>query len=296
MRRTSLLSIVAAAIAVGTAACVPPGGPGPAPGGGNSKTDCATRSTNGRGLAVVGLVADGSLVCFRDNNTTRLATIGTLTGFDQDTSLIGLDYRPANDTLYGVGNAGGVYTVDARRPPSSSSAGSTSRCRAPRSASTSTPRSIACASCPTPARTSASTSTTARRPGRHVEHPRRHAGQPGPRRDRRRLHEQRRRPEHGHHAVRHRHDERQHRHPGPGQRRVAEPDRQARCRRRPRRSASTSTAVRDGTTVDLTALASIATADGATSLYGVDLLAGRTHKIGAFDQAVVDIAVPTAQR
>ena len=113
MRRTSLLSIVAAAIAVGTAACVPPGGPGPAPGGGNSKTDCATRSTNGRGLAVVGLVADGSLVCFRDSNTNRLATIGTLTGFDQDTSLIGLDYRPANDTLYGVGNAGGVYTVDA---------------------------------------------------------------------------------------------------------------------------------------------------------------------------------------
>ena len=113
MRRTSLLSIVAAAIAVGTAACVPPGGPGPAPGGGNSKTDCATRSTNGRGLAVVGLVADGSLVCFRDNNTNRLATIGTLTGLDQDTSLIGIDYRPANDTLYGVGNAGGVYTVDA---------------------------------------------------------------------------------------------------------------------------------------------------------------------------------------
>src|SRR5688572_26158202 len=111
MRRTSLLSIVAAAVAVGTAACVPPGGPGPAPGGGNSKNDCATRTTNGRGLAVVGLVADGSLVCFRDGNT-KLARIGAVTGLVQDTSLVGIDYRPANDKLYAVGDAGGVYTVD----------------------------------------------------------------------------------------------------------------------------------------------------------------------------------------
>ena len=166
MRRTSLLSIVAAAIAVGTAACVPPGGPGPAPGGGNSKTDCATRSTNGRGLAVVGLVADGSLVCFRDSNTNRLATIGTRhRPRPGHVARSGIDYRPANDTLYGVGNAGGVYTVDAvdgrgeaRQPAQPAAAGHVVRRRLQ-------PRpSTACASCRTPARTSASTSTTARRP------------------------------------------------------------------------------------------------------------------------------------
>ena len=136
--------------AVGTAACVPPGAPGPAPGGGNSKTDCATRSMNGRGLAVVGLVADGSLVCFHDSNTARLATIGTLTGFDQD-------------TLYGVGDAGGMYTVDA----STAAVKLVSRLDQPLQGSSFgvdfNPASTACASCRTPARTSASTSTTARR-------------------------------------------------------------------------------------------------------------------------------------
>jgi hypothetical protein len=58
------------------------------------------------------LVADGSLVCFQDNRPQREDLIGTVSGLQQDTSLVGIDYRPANGKLYGLGNAGGVYTVD----------------------------------------------------------------------------------------------------------------------------------------------------------------------------------------
>jgi hypothetical protein len=61
----------------------------------------------------VGLVADGSLVCFEDDRPRRADTIGTVSGLVHDSSLIGIDYRPANNTLYGVGNTGGVYTIDA---------------------------------------------------------------------------------------------------------------------------------------------------------------------------------------
>ena len=132
MRRTSLLSIVAAALAVGTAACVPPGGPGPAPGGGNSKTDCATRSRRTVAASPSSASSPTARSSASATATPPPATIGSVTGLDQDTSLVGIDYRPANDVLYGVGNAGGVYTIDAddgRRRRSS--AGSTSRCRAP---------------------------------------------------------------------------------------------------------------------------------------------------------------------
>jgi len=52
---------------------------------------------------------------------------------------------------------------------------------------------------------------------------------------------------------------------------------------------------RDGTTTGQQALASIATSDGATSLYRVELLTGRATGDGAFSQPVVDIAIPTAQ-
>ena len=51
-----------------------------------------------------------------------------------------------------------------------------------------------------------------------------------------------------------------------------------------------------GTTVGLRPLASIATPDGDTSLYQIDLLAGRANKVGTFKVPVVDIAIPTDQR
>lgn len=63
-------------------------------------------------LSVIGLTADGRLICFTERNPDRATTIGQVSGLAGDTSLVGIDFRPANGALYGAGNAGGVYTLN----------------------------------------------------------------------------------------------------------------------------------------------------------------------------------------
>ncbi len=75
-----------------------------------SHTDDYTLKTP---LRMVGLTADGQLVCFVDRKPGKLRVIGTVGGLVGDTALVGIDFRPQDGLLYGVGNAGGVYRVDA---------------------------------------------------------------------------------------------------------------------------------------------------------------------------------------
>jgi hypothetical protein len=63
-------------------------------------------------LSVIGLTADQRLICFGEFNPAGASTIGQVSGLTGDASLVGIDFRPANNALYGVGNAGGVYTVN----------------------------------------------------------------------------------------------------------------------------------------------------------------------------------------
>lgn len=64
-------------------------------------------------LNVVGLTNDGRLVCFNEYNPRNARTIGTVSGLvNADSALIGIDYRVQDGLLYGVGNGGGVYTID----------------------------------------------------------------------------------------------------------------------------------------------------------------------------------------
>lgn len=64
-------------------------------------------------LRIVGLTGDGQLVCFSDRKPQRTRVIGTLAGFGgSDSRLIGIDFRPQDGLLYGVGNAGGLYRID----------------------------------------------------------------------------------------------------------------------------------------------------------------------------------------
>jgi Domain of unknown function (DUF4394) len=84
---------------------------------GDDKKDRDDRSSS---LKVVGLTADDPttagiaqrLVSFRDDRPERVRSMGTVTGLTEDTSLVGIDYRPATGVLYGVGEKGGVYTID----------------------------------------------------------------------------------------------------------------------------------------------------------------------------------------
>ena len=63
-------------------------------------------------LDVIGLTADARLICFESDDPGDARTIGNVTGLVGDARLVGIDYRPSNSLLYGVGNAGGAYTIN----------------------------------------------------------------------------------------------------------------------------------------------------------------------------------------
>jgi hypothetical protein len=67
----------------------------------------------GRDLRALGVTADLRLFSFETDDPSETRRIGTiaLTG---DTSLLGIDFRPATGVLYGVGNGGGLYTINPR--------------------------------------------------------------------------------------------------------------------------------------------------------------------------------------
>ena len=73
---------------------------------------------HGRDLDVIGLTQDARLIRFEDDRPGRARDVGRVTGLAGDTKLVGIDYRPASGSdgsrgvLYGLGDAGGVYTVD----------------------------------------------------------------------------------------------------------------------------------------------------------------------------------------
>ncbi|MCX5581938.1 DUF4394 domain-containing protein [Streptomyces erythrochromogenes] len=97
MRKTVLVMALAAALSV----------TGPAVAADSDQHD------HGRGgLKVTGLTDDQRLVSFRADDPDRVSTAGTVTGLAGDTTLVGIDYRVQDGLLYGVGNAGGVYTLD----------------------------------------------------------------------------------------------------------------------------------------------------------------------------------------
>jgi hypothetical protein len=66
-------------------------------------------------LQVIGLTDDGRLMSFRARSPERTSDIGYISGLSgTDTAIVGIDFRVQNGKLYGVGNGGGVYTIDPR--------------------------------------------------------------------------------------------------------------------------------------------------------------------------------------
>ncbi len=64
-------------------------------------------------LTVFGLTDDQRIVRFRACRPERVVERGFVNGLQgQDTSLIGIDFRVQDGLLYGVGNAGGIYTIE----------------------------------------------------------------------------------------------------------------------------------------------------------------------------------------
>jgi hypothetical protein len=66
-----------------------------------------------RRVRVIGLTDDGRLVQFRADAPRRTKHIGDVKGLTgNDTTLVGIDFRVQDGKLYGLGNGGGVYTID----------------------------------------------------------------------------------------------------------------------------------------------------------------------------------------
>jgi hypothetical protein len=64
-------------------------------------------------LTAFGLTADQRLVRFRTDNPSRLRIIGNVFGLRApDTKLVGIDFRIQDKKLYGVGDKGGIYTIN----------------------------------------------------------------------------------------------------------------------------------------------------------------------------------------
>jgi hypothetical protein len=64
-------------------------------------------------LAVIGLTSDQRLVAFRACKPGKVREIGAVSGLGGgDSALVGIDFRVQDGLLYGVGNGGGVYTLD----------------------------------------------------------------------------------------------------------------------------------------------------------------------------------------
>jgi hypothetical protein len=89
----------------------------PSPATADSRSFCGMRSDFDRTsrLTIFGLTSDQRLVKFEECDPRRLREVGTVSGLeDDDTMLVGIDFRVQDGQLYGVGDGGGIYTVDTR--------------------------------------------------------------------------------------------------------------------------------------------------------------------------------------
>ena len=63
-------------------------------------------------VVVFGLTDDQHLIRFRECRPDNAVDLGAITGLDPDTALVGIDFRVQDGLLYGLGDAGGIYTID----------------------------------------------------------------------------------------------------------------------------------------------------------------------------------------
>jgi Domain of unknown function (DUF4394) len=76
---------------------------------------CGNRAdlSSGPELTIIGLTADQRLVRFQECGPKKVQEIGRVSGLRApDTALVGIDFRVQDGQLYGVGEGGGIYTLD----------------------------------------------------------------------------------------------------------------------------------------------------------------------------------------
>lgn len=70
-------------------------------------------------MRAFGITADGTLMAtFTTDKPQVLDWVRAVTGLAGDNALVGIDFRPQDGLMYGLGNAGGVYSI--KTPPATS--------------------------------------------------------------------------------------------------------------------------------------------------------------------------------
>ncbi len=106
MRTTTKVVVATAAVALASAGAL---STATATGGGKG-------GSSSRGHAVVGLTAGGTTLVSLDTEAPSRTWRGKpLQGLVEDTYLVGIDVRVQDGKLYGVGDQGGIYTLDVKR-------------------------------------------------------------------------------------------------------------------------------------------------------------------------------------
>ena len=73
---------------------------------------CSERGEGGSRVAY-GLTADQRLICFKVNRPSASRTLFATAGLaSPDAVLLGIDTRPSNGLIYGLGDGGGIYLLD----------------------------------------------------------------------------------------------------------------------------------------------------------------------------------------
>jgi len=69
-------------------------------------------------LRAFGITGDGTLMAtFTTDRPQVLDWVRLVMGLTGDTKLVGIDHRPQNGLLYGLGDKGGIYTIKTPNPP-----------------------------------------------------------------------------------------------------------------------------------------------------------------------------------
>ncbi|MDO9457644.1 DUF4394 domain-containing protein [Nocardioides sp.] len=92
--RRSLAAVLTGVLATGAAVAFVPGA-----------------DATGGSPRAYGLTANGTLVSFAVDRPGRAVTVGKINGLGVQ-ALVGIDVRPANGKLYGVGRGGGLFTIN----------------------------------------------------------------------------------------------------------------------------------------------------------------------------------------
>ncbi|MEV6477526.1 DUF4394 domain-containing protein [Streptomyces sp. NPDC051657] len=118
MRKAVLVAALTAAVSMVVPASAGAWAAGPLPTqaaqGGHGPGDTFEQKAGDDGLSVIGLTSGQRLVEFRTGEPSKPWQLGKVSGLKKDTKLVGIDFRVQNAKLYGVGDKGGIYTLNTR--------------------------------------------------------------------------------------------------------------------------------------------------------------------------------------